>query len=49
MYDNTPPSGKPGVLISFVYTVGNTPAVLHDAQARRDAVIGQLGPRAAEA
>ena len=43
VYDDTPPSGKPGVLISFVYTVGNTPAVLHDAQARRDAVIGQLG------
>ena len=50
VYDNTPPSGKPGVLISFVYTVGNTPAVLHDKRARRDAVIGQLneifGPKA---
>ena len=43
VYDNSPPSGKPGVLVSFVYTVGNTPAVLHHARARRDAVIGQLG------
>ena len=43
VYDNSPPSGKPGVLISFVDTVGNTPAVLHHARARRDAVIGHLG------